>query len=192
MFDADITADRPAHWPDERPRRIFHLSVPESTGPFEDSAGYEHGQPCPGCQQRPEHGADIVRLGNQWWHLRCAAHHMRTSGAAAAWLALGADLAARPSAYSVTETRAIVRQLLAITTATDAPPCPDCALNRTWGELAAPNAGAPKTDDDEWVRCSNPRCHSGERFAKATGRGWQAGHMGTWLCPNCRITTQED
>lgn len=133
---ADITADRP-HWPDDRPRQTFYLTVTESTGPFDDGRGYESGQECPRCQRRPEHGEEIVRLGDQWWHLGCAAQHMRAGGAAAAWLALGADLAARPSKYSVTETRAIVRQLLHIAELTDAPPCPDCGLNRTYGELTA-------------------------------------------------------
>lgn len=99
-------------WPDDRPRAVFHLHVTESTGPFEDDRGYEHGQTCPGCRQRPEFGEQIVRLGDSWWHLACVAKHMREGGADAAWRALGADLAARPSQYSVTETRAITRQLL--------------------------------------------------------------------------------
>jgi hypothetical protein len=80
-----------------------------------------------------------VRLGDLWWHLGCAAQHMRTKGAAAAWMALGADLAARPSAYSVTETRAIVRQLLHLTATTEVL-CPDCAGSRTYGELTAPTS----------------------------------------------------
>ncbi|MFF7991731.1 hypothetical protein ACFZDG_18300 [Kitasatospora xanthocidica] len=131
---AVITFDRP-HWPDDRPRQIFHLSVIESTGPFEDARGDETGQECPQCHKRPARGQQIVRLGDQWWHLPCAAHHMRSGGATAAWLALAADLAARPSNYSVTETRAIVRQLLAVTRLTDAPLCPNCCLARTYGEM---------------------------------------------------------
>lgn len=103
------------HWPDDRPRRIFQLVVTESTGPFEDERGYENGQECPGCDRRPEQGDEIVRFGTEWWHLACSTKHMRAGGADAAWLALGADLAARPSKYGVTETRAIVRNLLRLT-----------------------------------------------------------------------------
>ena len=99
-------------WPDDRPRQIFHLAVTTSTGPHQGPYGEEDGQACPGCEERPAEGDEITRLGNLWWHLACAAKHLRDGGADAAWLLLGADLAARPSKYGVTETRAITRNLL--------------------------------------------------------------------------------
>jgi len=100
------------HWPDDRPRRTFSIVVVESTGPFEDDRGYEAGQQCPGCEERPESGEEILRLGDVWWHLACMSRRMREGGADVAWMSLGVDLAARPSRYSVTETRAITRNLL--------------------------------------------------------------------------------
>jgi hypothetical protein len=104
-------------WPDERPRQTFHLVVTESTGPHQGPYGDEDGQACPGCAHRPAEGDEITRLGDLWWHLACATAHMRTGGADAAWLLLGADLAARPSRYGVTETRAIARNLLRLAAA---------------------------------------------------------------------------
>jgi hypothetical protein len=95
-----------------QPSTAFTLHVSTSSGPFEDTAGYETGQQCPGCDTRPEAGEEITRFGSTWWHLACVRVLMRNGGADAAWMTLGADLAARPSRYSVTETRAIVRNLL--------------------------------------------------------------------------------
>jgi hypothetical protein len=115
MTDADITKDRPI-WDDDRPRTVFQLSVTESTGPYLDDHGYAYGQLCPDCNVSPVRGEEICRFGEQWWHLACARTHMRNGGADTAWLMLGADLAARPSRYSVSETRAITRNLLRLTT----------------------------------------------------------------------------
>jgi hypothetical protein len=109
---ADITPlDDLPPWQD-RPSTTVTLHIATSSGPFEDAAGYETGQHCPGCDTRPAAGDEIIRFGSTWWHLTCARTLMRDGGANAAWMALGADLAARPSHYNVTETRAIVRNLL--------------------------------------------------------------------------------
>ncbi|PBC71534.1 hypothetical protein BX265_6144 [Streptomyces sp. TLI_235] len=105
------------HWPDERPRQTFRLVVTTSAGPFQGPFGEEDGKPCPGCTERPAEGDEITQLGARWWHLGCAKKHLRTGGADEAWLLLGADLAARPSRYSVTETRAITRNLLRLASA---------------------------------------------------------------------------
>ncbi|MGW4648080.1 hypothetical protein [Kitasatospora sp. NPDC004289] len=118
---ASITPDLPLWTSDDRPRTTFQLSVTESTGPFVDDNGWEQGQTCPGCDLRPADGEEILRFGDQWWHLTCTRTRMRTGGADAAWLMLGADLAARPSRYSVAETRAIVRNLLRLTAVPSAP-----------------------------------------------------------------------
>lgn len=37
--------------------------------------------------------------------------------------------------------------------------------------------------DDELVICSHSHCPHGERYAKATERGWTHHHMDTWRCP---------
>jgi hypothetical protein len=50
----------------------------------------------------------------------------------------------------------------------------------------------PTQNDDEWVRCSHPHCPNAERFAKAPERGWQHGHMDTWLCPEHRTDGAKD
>ncbi|GAA2112559.1 hypothetical protein GCM10009759_55420 [Kitasatospora saccharophila] len=120
MTDTQPTADvtplgDPPPW-DDRPRLSYDLHVTISNGPFQDSHGYETGQTCPGCDQRPTDGDEITRIGTTWWHLACFTRHMRTGGADAAWQALGTDLAARPSRYSVAETRAITRNLLRLAT----------------------------------------------------------------------------
>jgi len=39
-------------------------------------------------------------------------------------------------------------------------------------------------DADEWVSCSRPHCPNGERYGKATERGWINHHMDTWRCPD--------
>lgn len=62
--------------------------------------------------------------------------------------------------------------------------------------LAAARATAEPSaavDPDEWVRCARPHCPNAERCTKATERGWQHGHMDTWLCPkHTTATTRED
>lgn len=117
---ADVTplGDLP-NWRETRPHLSFSLHVTTSAGPFHDDRGYETGRHCPGCEERPAEDDEITRIGADWWHLTCFAQHMRNGGADAAWIALGTDLAARPSRYSVNETRAIVRSLLRLIPAYD-------------------------------------------------------------------------
>jgi hypothetical protein len=168
--------DSPPILSDDRPRRVFFLEVVESTGPLEDDRGYEHGQACPGCKMRPEQGQEIVRFGAQWWHLGCAGHRMRSGGAAAAWLALGADLAARPSRYTVTETRAIVRQLVHIAGITDAPLCPACGLERTYSELGSAGAAIQPLAGDQAERLAAIAQLASALRDYLPGDGWELAH----------------
>ena len=48
-----------------------------------------------------------------------------------------------------------------------------------------PKHGTPDDADHEQVTCSSPNCRRSERFQDLTERGWRAGGIGTWQCPNC-------
>lgn len=50
-------------------------------------------------------------------------------------------------------------------------------------EPAVVEARFADRNGDEWVSCSRSHCPNAERYEKATERGWQHGHMGTWQCP---------
>lgn len=107
--------------PDPAARQVteFRLTLTESKGPHEGreqdtGAPTESGQPCPGCDEIPLPGDTVTKLTGAWWHAHCAAARLREGGVDEAWTVLGLSLAARPSKFSTTETRAIVRNLLRI------------------------------------------------------------------------------
>ena len=105
--------------PGARQATEFRLTLTESKGPHEGSevdtgAPTESGQPCPGCDEIPLAGDTVTKLAGSWWHAHCAATMLRKGGVDEAWTMLGQSLAVRPSQFSTTETRAIVRNLLRI------------------------------------------------------------------------------
>lgn len=79
-------------------------------GELMDVIGY--GTECPGCGKVPKAGELVTKIFFSWWHDLCGAAHLRDMGADAAWVALAQQLQRSPSRFSVTETRAIVRNLL--------------------------------------------------------------------------------
>ncbi len=56
---------------------------------------------------------------------------------------------------------------------------------RLLATLAAEAVAAAEADSesDELVRCSRLHCPNGEWFRHAKARGWVAGPMGSWSCP---------
>ena len=69
-------------------------------------------RPCPGCDEVTRPGDVITKMYQTWWHQACAESYLTTVGQDEAWRVLGRQLAARPSAFTATTTRAVVENLL--------------------------------------------------------------------------------
>lgn len=78
---------------------------------------HERYTPCEFCEQLIADGADISFFRGGWVHAACATTALVESEAHNAWLALGADMARHPSAYSAAETKVILNQLMRIASA---------------------------------------------------------------------------
>jgi len=78
---------------------------------------HERYTPCEFCEKRIEEGADISFFRGDWLHADCATKSLMELEAHNAWLALGADLARHPRAYSAAETKVILNQLMRIASA---------------------------------------------------------------------------
>jgi hypothetical protein len=65
-------------------------------------------------------------------------------------------------------------------------------VDRLRSRVSELETAAEQADGDEWVRCAHPHCPNGEWFAKAAERGWEHGHMDTWLCPQCAADAAVD
>ncbi|MFE2994225.1 hypothetical protein ACFXG4_04740 [Nocardia sp. NPDC059246] len=68
--------------------------------------------PCPKCGRVTGEGEPITKMFGTWWHLSCAEEYLKTTGVDEAWRVLGTQLAAHPRGFNVTQTRAIVQNLL--------------------------------------------------------------------------------
>ncbi|MET0415790.1 MAG: hypothetical protein ABW022_07195 [Actinoplanes sp.] len=78
---------------------------------------HERYTPCDFCEKRIEDGAEISFFRGEWLHAACATKALLESEAHNAWLALGADMARHPRAYSAAETKVILNQLMRIASA---------------------------------------------------------------------------
>lgn len=93
---------------------------------------HERYTPCEFCEQQIADGADISFFRGDWVHAACATKALMESEAQNAWLALGADMARHPRAYSAAEMKVILNQLMRIASTMavddyemDTPPAPD-------------------------------------------------------------------
>jgi len=101
---------------------VGHLAVAESQGrrlpkvlkqPDESIVVWDPpSRPCPGCQEVTNAGEAITKIYEVWWHYDCAKKYLEGAGKDEAWRVLGSQLAAHPSMFRATTTRAIVQNLL--------------------------------------------------------------------------------
>lgn len=78
---------------------------------------HERYTPCEFCEELIADGAEISFFRGGWLHAGCATKALMESEAKNAWLALGADMARHPRAYSAAETKVILNQLMRIASA---------------------------------------------------------------------------
>lgn len=101
------------------------LSVSESSGPREPRAWtnpmtgavemyqpYNH--PCPGCKETTTAGEIVTCLEGDWWHARCAKVALQTASPDRVWLALGSQVARRPSHFTAAEIKTVMGKVLEI------------------------------------------------------------------------------